>query len=375
MINGPIRRVRVILPSSPIPNQAAFDAGLDWLRAEGVTLLVPAAPPPGPLPFLAGPDLGRAQELGGAFAVEDVDAVWCARGGSGAQRTLSALDAVGAWAARVEGARDETMPGPSVSGGALAGGALPGGATVGRVDDEPRRRAPGHGSTTARPSRFAQVRRAVPLVGLSDATALLLARLHDDRPGVAIHGPVITQLTRLDAASATALRAWLADPTTLPVLRASPARVHVAGRVEGTLVAGNLALLASCCGTPEQPRLDGAVLLVEEIGEPAYRIDRMMAQLARSGALHGLRGLALGSFEQCTPPDAAEACLAWWARRLDVPCLGGLPVGHGSACWPVALGLRYLLAAEDGLLAPLENVHAWLHRTAVAGDRRHGGAA
>ena len=348
MINGPIRRVRVILPSSPIPNQTVFDAGLNWLRGAGVTVLVPTATPPGPLPFLAGPDLGRAQELAGAFAVEDVDAVWCGRGGSGAQRTLSALDAVGAWAARVEDARDATMPGPSVSG---------------------------RGALTPRPSRFAQVRRSVPLVGLSDATALLLARLHDDRPGVAIHGPVITQLTRLDTPSAMALRAWLADPVTLPVLRASPERVHVAGRAEGTLVAGNLALLASCCGTPEQPRLDGAVLLVEEIGEPAYRIDRMMAQLARSGALHGLRGLALGSFEQCTPPDAAEACLAWWARRLDVPCLGGLPVGHGSACWPVALGLRYLLAADDGFLAPLENVDAWLHRTSTAGDPLRGSDA
>lgn len=335
MMNGPIRSARIVFPSSPIPNQAAFDGGLAWLRAAGLTLETRQTGGPGPLPFLAGPDLARAQELAGAFAVEEADAVWCARGGSGALRTLSALDAGGAWAARVDDARATTLRGSS---------------------KEP---------TPGQPpwSRFAPTRRSVPLIGLSDATALLLARVYDTSPGVSIHGPVVTQLTRLDEPSALALRAWLKKPTTLPVLRAETPVAHVPGRAEGTLIAGNLALLASCCGTPEQPSLDGALLLVEEIGEPAYRIDRMLAQLARSGALRGLRGLALGSFQQCTPEGAAEQVLAWWAKHLGVPCLGGLPVGHGSACWPTALGLRYLLAVDDGLLAPLEDLQGWLRRT------------
>ncbi|MCO4760597.1 MAG: LD-carboxypeptidase [Myxococcales bacterium] len=332
MLNQPIERVRIVLPSSPVPDPDALQRGIAWLEAAGVRVDGPSTTPPGPMGFLAGPDLARAQDLAGAFAVEDVDAVWCGRGGSGALRTLSALDAVGAWAARVTSARDTTMP--------------------------------AHGAAEDDPGFSRLAKRAVPLVGLSDATALLLARLYDRPAGVAIHGPVITQLSRLDEDSQSTLRAWLAAPDRLPALRCISPVSHVSGRVEGTLVAGNLALLASCCGTPEQPRLAGAILLIEEIGEPAYRIDRMMAQLSRSGALQGVVGLALGTFEGCQPEGAAESCLAWWARHLEIPCLAGLPVGHGSRCQPAALGLRYLLSVDDGFLTPLESVSDWLGRTA-----------
>ncbi len=344
----PIQRARVVLPSSPVPDLAVFEAGLAWLRAAGVQVSVAASPAPGPLPYLAGPDLARAQALAGAFAVEDVDVVWCARGGTGALRTLTALDAVEAWAAQVSDRRTETLPAPAPMGSVSA--------VAAHLDD------PARASRRSPRQRFDARRRHVPLIGLSDATALLLARQADPAPGVAIHGPVITQLTRLDEGSASAMRAWLAQPDSLPVLRADPGLVPVSGRAEGALVAGNLALLASCCGTPEQPELTGKILLIEEIAEPAYRVDRMMAQLVRSGALRGLRGLALGRFEGCKA-DVTD-CLVWWAQQLAIPCVGRVPVGHGSACWPVGLGLRYLLAADEGLLAPLEGLSAWVARTA-----------
>ena len=284
----PIRRVRLVLPSSPVPDPAALEAGVAWLRANGVDVLPPLDGGQGPLAHLAGSDEHRAAALLSALEEPQVDAVWCGRGGSGALRTLDALDAV--------------------SVGALA-------------------RSP-----------------ARPLIGLSDATALLLARHRC--AGLAVHGPVITQLARLDEASQEALLAWLNDPQTPPALAGRAGQ----GRAEGPLVAGNLALLSSVCGTPEQPDLSGRLLLLEEIGEPTYRVDRMIAQLARAGALEGLRGLALGTFEGCH--ETVETCLIQWAERLGVPWCAGLPVGHGAACVPVVLGVEYTLDGVAGQLTP-----------------------
>ena len=293
-----------------------MEAGVAWLVGHGVEVVFDLAESEPPLAFLAAADDDRAIGLVDALDDDSVDAVWCGRGGTGATRTLSALDAL--------------RPGAS----AIASG------------------------------------RTRPLIGLSDATPLLIARSTAMVPGLAIHGPVITQLPRLDPSSQAALVAWLGDPDVMPTLVSSSSAAAVAGRVEGRLVAGNLAMLAACCGTPEQPQLAGAILLVEDIGEPAWRADRFMAQLARAGALRGLRGLALGTFEDCTPDGGVEAVLVGWARSIGIPCLGGLPVGHGAACWPVALGLASRLDADCGVLVPLESCGDWLARTAATVARR-----
>lgn len=336
----PIRRVQVVLPSSLPNNLADLEVGIDWLRAEGLEVSPPLERSVHQLSFLAGPDLARAQELAGALADPNQDAVWCGRGGSGALRTLQALDHM----ARSLGAGWRRT--------------TPGGLGEGRVLPRP----------LAEPAR-----RQIPLVGLSDATALLLGRQRHSPPGVAIHGPVITQLSRLDDASADAMRTWLRYPDQLPVLRAATPGPLVPGSAEGQLVAGNLSLLAACVGTPEAVDSKGKILLVEEVGEPAYRIDRLFAQLWRSGALHGLRGLAFGTWTDCEPGAAVRDCLLDWGRLLDVPCCLNLPVGHGAACQPVGLGLRYRLDADRGILAPLQTLSNWLETTATAaGDGASG---
>ena len=335
--NRAIRSVQVVLPSSTPADPADLEAGMAWLRAEGVDVAPPMERPRHDLPFLAGPDLTRAQELAGAMASDARDVVWCGRGGSGALRTLQSLDEVVRWA---RASRHPTTPNLVVDG-----------------------------ESSLLPHPLGEPgRRQVPLVGLSDATALLLARQRQTPPGVAIHGPVITQLPRLDAASADAVRTWLRYPDQLPVLTAAQPRTVVAGQAEGRLIAGNLSLLATCCGTPEAMVAQDAILLIEDVAEPAYRIDRLFAQLWRSGALRGLRGLALGTWVDCRPADGVQACLADWGERLGVPCCGGFPVGHGGAATPVALGLRYRLLADDGVLAPLQTLSDWLRATAPAGS-------
>lgn len=288
-----IARVAVVLPSgSPPPER--LEAGLAWLRGAGLEVVPPRPRTPGGPSYLAGDDALRARELVEALRDSDVDAVWCGRGGVGALRTLTAIDRAGLGAAL--GARPE-----------------------------------------------------VPLIGLSDATPLLLARVA--RGGAAIHGPVGIQLPRMAPATDAAMRAWLRAPEALPTLEAPAHAARRGTRVEGEVVAGNLAMLAATTGTPEQPRLAGKLLLVEDIGEPDWRIDRFLAQLERAGALEGLAGLGLGTFEGCTPEGGAEAVLMAWAERLDVPALAGLPFGHGADVMPLALGRRALLDPAGGVLA------------------------
>src|SRR5918996_215031 len=75
------------------------------------------------------------------------------------------------------------------------------------------------------------------------------------------------------------------------------ARALRSGDAIGRLEGGNLAVLAGLVGTPYLPSLDGALLVLEDVNEPVYRIDRMFAQLRMSGALRGVRGIIFG---QCT---------------------------------------------------------------------------
>lgn len=111
-------------------------------------------------------------------------------------------------------------------------------------------------------------------------------------------------------------------------------------------MAGNLALLAALTGTPYLPDLAGAILVIEDVGEAAYRVDRMLHQLRLSGALQGIRGLLAGRFTEC--PDQPDGngdgqlfdLLLEVADELGVPCAMGAPVGHVDDQWTLPIGAR-----------------------------------
>ncbi|MEC8423479.1 MAG: LD-carboxypeptidase, partial [Myxococcota bacterium] len=133
-----------------------------------------------------------------------------------------------------------------------------------------------------------------PVIGFSDATALFAGMWARGR-GTAVHAPVLHSLAdHVDSRSRAELRAMLLEggPVHLPGAQvAGPV-----GRVEGPLVGGNLCVLASLAGTPFAISARGCILLLEEIGERPYKVDRLVTQLHRSGALDGVRGVALGQF-------------------------------------------------------------------------------
>lgn len=189
-----------------------------------------------------------------------------------------------------------------------------------------------------------------PVIGFSDATALFTAMVARGVSG-AVHGPVLHSLAdHPDERSLARLRRLLLEGGA----EVLPGR-QVAGpavAAHGPLVGGNLCVLASLAGTPYAPFADGSVLLLEEIGERPYQVDRLLTQLERSGALDGVRGVALGEFIAPRHPADADIDMAEVLHDLlaplGVPVVAGLPIGHGAANAAVRLGARVRLDG-DGL--------------------------
>ena len=96
---------------------------------------------------------------------------------------------------------------------------------------------------------------------------------------------------------------------------------------------GSLSLLAALVGTPWEPNYDGAVLFLEEVSEPSYRLDRLLTHLRSSVSFGGLSALIGGSLHRCRPH---LECLTRWSELLfeiapeGIPIVVGLPFGHGA---------------------------------------------
>jgi muramoyltetrapeptide carboxypeptidase len=156
---------------------------------------------------------------------------------------------------------------------------------------------------------------------------------------------------RTGLASAESLRLALmsADPVTVSAddtVESAP--VRVAGIARGVLLGGNLSMLVSTVGTLDMPDLTGAILLLEDVNEAPYKVDRMLTHLRRAGALRGLAGVALGHFTDCADswPTSIVDVLNDHLSGLDIPVLGGLPIGHGLDQLTVALGVASTLDAH-----------------------------
>jgi muramoyltetrapeptide carboxypeptidase len=97
------------------------------------------------------------------------------------------------------------------------------------------------------------------------------------------------------------------------------------------------------------------VLLLEDVNEPCYRLDRMLTQLLRSGTLDGVAGIALGSWTGCGPLADVRALMLDRLGPLGVPVAWELGFGHCTPQRPVPLGVEAVLDAGAGSLtaAPL----------------------
>ena len=242
--------------------------------------------------YFAGPDHLRAADLNGALRDDTIDAVWCLRGGYGAMRILESIDYAAA------------------------------------------------------------ARRPKPIIGYSDITALHAAfALRSEL--VTFHGP--TARARLSSFSRRSLACALQHGGD-SCGTAELAKILHGGMAQGALAGGNLALLSALAGTPFAPRLADAILVLEDIDEPVYRIDRMMRQLLLAGLLDGVRGIVFGTCTNC--PESADDgarglddVVGEIAAILDVPTIIGAPIGHIDDQWTLPLGALATLDADRRTLA------------------------
>jgi muramoyltetrapeptide carboxypeptidase len=246
--------------------------------------------------FLAAPDKARLDDLNRALRDPQVDAIWMLRGGYGTMRLLEAID----WEA---------------------------------IERRPR-----------------------AVIGFSDNTAIHLALAR--RGLVSFHGPHPAAEDFPDFSADLLTDMLRGEPVgTLPTLASEPTPVIRSGTAEGRLIGGNLALLAATLGTAFQVDTAGAILAIEDVGEPLYRIDRLFTQLRLAGVLKEVAGVALGTFAECEgDPDhpALEEVFADRLGDLGVPVVAGLPFGHVPHNWTLPFGVRARLSADAGTLELLE---------------------
>lgn len=261
-------------------------AGIEVLRSWGLEVREPLARP-GEHAWLAGSDEERAAAFVSAWTDPRVRAVVATRGGFGSQRALSLLD----WEAL-----------------ASAGPKL--------------------------------------VVGFSDVTALHQA-VAAMLGLVSVHGPVTASLGDRDDATREWMRGLLFDGVVPALTGLTPLR---GGRATGVLVGGNLTVLASAVGTPFTRPAAGSIVVLEDVGEQPYRLDRALTQLAQSGWLDEVRGVVVGEFTDCGDPAAVRALLADRLGALGVPVVAGAPVGHGATNLALPLGVNATLDADSGRL-------------------------
>ena len=285
-------RVAVAAPASAALDAADAHAGIAALRARGLRV-EPGRAFAQPDGFLSGSDDERADELNDLFARDDLDAVVCLRGGYGVLRLLDRLD-------------------------------------------------------------YDAARRTRPLVvGYSDITALHLALLAQaGLPGLS--GPMVApDWPALDADTEALF--WRLAAGHAPVEIAGPGDDRPFGlrdgEAEGTLVGGNLSLVAALVGTPFLPDLTGAILVVEDVGEAPYRIDGLLARLRLAGILERLGGLVFGLFTGADPlPDrpslAVDEVLDHYAACVDGPVAAGLTYGHVRRKVTLPVGVRARLTVD-----------------------------
>lgn len=250
--------------------------------------------------YLAGEDEARAEDLHAFFGAPEVRAVFTARGGYGTTRLLDLLD---------------------------------------------------YGLIRRNPKVF---------LGFSDTTALQLA-LYRHAGLITYSGITVCADLGQEREAFTEAAMWRAvrDGIAGPFEGLRPLS---GGAAEGRLLGGCLSLVSALQGTAHLPAFDGAVLLLEDVDEAPYRIDRMLTHLRQTGLLGRVAGVAFGHFEGARPDEGAdwtvEDVLADRTADLGVPVVCGLPYGHRRRRAVLPLGARVRLDADAGSLSLLEETVA-----------------
>lgn len=282
-------------PAGPI-REDVLQQGLELLRACGVKKVKYAPDICRHDNYLAGPDQRRIDELHSLWDDDEVKAILAVRGGYGCARLLPRLN-------------------------------------------------------------FELIRQKPKiLVGFSDLT-ILLNVIHCQTGLTTFHGPMLSTVVR---DGRPALESMLNELTVHAQanLKINGLEVLRPGQTQGRLLGGNLTCLAQLLATPYEPDWAGAILLLEDINEPAYRVDRLLTQLHLAGRLAGLAGIILGEFLGNDSQDIPDLELVW-RRTLEltqdtIPVWGNFPAGHGRRNLLLPIGRPVHMDSGSATLRLLE---------------------
>ena len=280
-------RVGVLAPASPCPVDE-LESGCLILEKMGLEVVVDVGSESLQADYLAGSDEYRASRFNQFVQDPEIRGLFCARGGYGSLRILSEL-------------------------------------SYDRLRSTPK-----------------------PLVGFSDITALLLA-CYRQTGLVCFHGPTVSTLATADQNTVDSL--WKALSITEPMQVHFPEALCLKpGSCVGPVLGGNFTTLSHLLGTDFFPSFTGAILLLEDRGEPTYRIDRMLTQLLHTGFFGDVAGLILGDFSDSGSHDELNELVQERLASTSFPILSGVPIGHEQQNLTLPLGLPATLDAGAATL-------------------------
>lgn len=313
-----MQKIAIVAPSSQVPQAWVFRRGVKRLIEAGFSVWVHPQCKKSHI-FFAGSDEDRAQALIDVVSHQQYSIILCARGGYGSARILPFLE-----------------------------------------------------------RHFKKAPHKKLLVGYSDSTALM--EFVRKRWGWSVlHAPFPSQSEFLDCNrvdESSTLLSWLRGES-IPLPSWSRTSLEVWSKpkkfqsVQGVLVGGNLSVWTSLVGTPYEGESDQKILFLEEVGEPFYRIDRMINQLFQSNGLKKIKAIFLGDFLNChdlvrqvlkSPrgqlqplrkplgdQEGLKKIFQSIGEQLQIPVIAGLPVGHGPRFFALPLGVEYSFSLEEGL--------------------------
>ncbi|MCX6140737.1 MAG: LD-carboxypeptidase [Candidatus Kapabacteria bacterium] len=295
--------IGIISPASPQHDMSRLDKGIRYLEGLGYSVKVGRYAREHHAGYLAGTDVQRLSDLHEMFLDPQVDAIFCSRGGYGSARLLPGLN-------------------------------------VNLIKKHPK-----------------------ILVGFSDITSLQLALWK--RIGLVTFSgamPSVDMADRFDPASEEQFWRVLTSNKPLGTLKQSPTMNTIQrGDVQGRIVGGNLSVMCSLFGTPFMPSLRGSILVLEDVGEETYRIDRMLTQVAQATRSGRPAGVAYGFWSQASRPigttphrDVQEVL----EERCDVsrgPILAGLLYGHESTKRTLPFGVMARLSSRTKRFSLIES--------------------
>ncbi len=289
--------IGIIAPAGQIRDQKGFDTGIRLLAEMGFEPRFPRELWPGS-GYLADTDANRAEEFNRMWADPEVAALLALRGGYGCLRMAMMIDLT-------------------------------------QVRNQPK---------------F--------LIGFSDIT-VLHNHLCQQTGLISLHGPTLSTLATSNRDSLERFHQCLTGKWRTTLQMKGVEILRGAEEATGRLIGGNLSTLLTLLGTPYEPEFAGRILFLEDVGEPLYRIDRMLTQLWLAGKLQKLAGIILGDFSLSNDMETTDKIRhheTIWSRVLQltsgtqIPVWGGFPVGHGPANMTLPHGAETVMDSRNGRL-------------------------